>query len=106
MTDIESQKGYLPPESEQALRDSELRYRRLFEAARDGILILDAIFAKPVTAEHPIDDQLSLYVAGHGLRATEVLRVKEHVGACSKCRSALDEMSGLIRHMKDASSTG
>ena len=26
----------------QALRDSELRYRRLFEAARDGILILDA----------------------------------------------------------------
>jgi PAS domain S-box-containing protein len=27
---------------EQALRDSELRYRRLFEAARDGILILHA----------------------------------------------------------------
>lgn len=26
----------------QALRDSELRYRRLFESARDGILILDA----------------------------------------------------------------
>jgi PAS domain S-box-containing protein len=26
---------------DQALRDSELRYRRLFEAARDGILILD-----------------------------------------------------------------
>lgn len=26
----------------QALRDSELRYRRLFEAAQDGRLILDA----------------------------------------------------------------
>ncbi len=25
-----------------ALKDSELRYRRLFEAAQDGILILDA----------------------------------------------------------------
>ncbi len=29
-------------EIERALRDSETRYRRLFEAARDGILILDA----------------------------------------------------------------
>jgi len=28
------------------LRDSELRYRRLFEAARDGIIILDAISRK------------------------------------------------------------
>ena len=28
--------------SEQAIRDSELSYRRLFEAAKDGILILDA----------------------------------------------------------------
>ena len=26
---------------DQALRDSELSYRRLFEAARDGILIVD-----------------------------------------------------------------
>jgi PAS domain S-box-containing protein len=27
----------------QKLKDSELRYRRLFEAAQDGILILDAL---------------------------------------------------------------
>jgi hypothetical protein len=26
----------------QVLKDSEIRYRRLFEAAQDGILILDA----------------------------------------------------------------
>src|SRR5579864_2179209 len=31
-----------PVPSEEALRDSEVRYRRLFETAQDGILILDA----------------------------------------------------------------
>src|ERR1700685_4279139 len=33
--------GNRDPEGELALRASELSYRRLFEAARDGILILD-----------------------------------------------------------------
>ena len=32
----------LPISVEQALKNSELRYRRLFESARDGILILNA----------------------------------------------------------------
>lgn len=40
MTDLEPQTDQAL--SEQTLRASELRYRRLFEAARDGILILDA----------------------------------------------------------------
>jgi PAS domain S-box-containing protein len=34
--------GSLETQTERALRDSELSYRRLFEAAKDGILILDA----------------------------------------------------------------
>ena len=29
-------------QNEDALRDSEARYRRLFETAKDGILLLDA----------------------------------------------------------------
>ena len=29
--------------TEEALRDSETRYRRLFETAKDGILLLDAV---------------------------------------------------------------
>src|ERR1700735_2898315 len=38
----ESEKGQKEPPIGAALPASELRYRRLFEAARDGILILDA----------------------------------------------------------------
>ena len=34
------------PDAEQALRMSEMRYRRLFEAARDGILLLNASTAE------------------------------------------------------------
>jgi len=30
-------------QAEAALRDSETRYRQLFEAAKDGILLLDAV---------------------------------------------------------------
>jgi PAS domain S-box-containing protein len=36
--------------AEEAVRASETRYRRLFEAARDGILILDAVTGKVVDA--------------------------------------------------------
>src|SRR5687768_18561368 len=39
-------------DADQALRASEIRYRRLFEAARDGILILDAQSGE-ITAVNP-----------------------------------------------------
>src|SRR5580698_3023813 len=42
MTDIEIPAGQAETSGGQALHASELSYRRLFEAARDGILILDA----------------------------------------------------------------
>jgi PAS domain S-box-containing protein len=44
----------------QSLRISELRYRRLFEAARDGILILDAVTLK-ITDVNPFMTQLLGY---------------------------------------------
>jgi PAS domain S-box-containing protein len=43
-----------------ALRTSEIRYRRLFEAARDGILILDAGTRK-ITDANPFMSELLGY---------------------------------------------
>ncbi len=47
-------------EAEEALRASEMRYRRLFESARDGILILDAEKGKIVDV-NPYMEQLLGY---------------------------------------------
>ena len=79
----------------------EIRYcNQTGELFQIGVLIHDAIFAKPVTGEHADDDQLSLYAAGRGLGAAEVLRLKEHLDGCAKCRSALGETSALIRRIR------
>ncbi|MBA4186264.1 MAG: PAS domain-containing protein, partial [Acidobacteria bacterium] len=43
--------SYVPDPLED-LKASEIRYRRLFEAARDGILILDAVSRK-ITDANP-----------------------------------------------------
>src|SRR6185369_18086994 len=52
----------LPPrdQTQSRLRISELRYRRLFEAARDGILILDAATLK-ITDVNPFMTELLGY---------------------------------------------
>jgi PAS domain S-box-containing protein len=48
----------LRKQAEKALSDSELRYRRLFEAARDGILIIDAETGKIVDVNQFLIDLL------------------------------------------------
>src|SRR5579872_3325601 len=48
------------PEAWASLRSSEIRYRRLFEAARDGILILDAASRK-ITDANPFMSELLGY---------------------------------------------
>src|SRR5689334_2645406 len=47
-------------QTQSRLRISELRYRRLFEAARDGILILDAVTLK-ITDVNPFMTELLGY---------------------------------------------
>src|SRR3954470_198439 len=50
----------LPRADESSLRTSEIRYRRLFEAARDGILILDPETRK-ITDANPFMSELLGY---------------------------------------------
>ena len=52
-----------PLEFRDALRRSEIRYRRLFEAAHDGVLILDAVSRK-ITDANPFMDYLLGYPHG------------------------------------------
>jgi PAS domain S-box-containing protein len=49
-----------PQPSQEGLRSSEIRYRRLFEAARDGILILNAVTLK-ITDVNPFMTELLGY---------------------------------------------
>src|SRR5947199_1516526 len=59
--------------AEDELRESEIRYRRLFESARDGILILDATTGK-VTDANPYIEELLGYAA-HELSGKELWQV-------------------------------
>jgi PAS domain S-box-containing protein len=49
-----------PEQTQEGLRTSEIRYRRLFEAARDGILILNAVTLK-ITDANPFMTELLGY---------------------------------------------
>lgn len=49
-----------PQPTQEGLRTSEIRYRRLFEAARDGILILNAVTLK-LTDVNPFMTELLGY---------------------------------------------
>jgi PAS domain S-box-containing protein len=61
-SDVMQDDALLPArmETQSGLRISELRYRRLFEAARDGILILDAVTLK-ITDANPFMTELLGY---------------------------------------------
>ena len=46
----------------EALKDSEVRYRRLFETAQDGILILDADTGKVTDVNPFLIDYAGLFI--------------------------------------------
>ncbi|MBS0198607.1 MAG: PAS domain S-box protein [Planctomycetes bacterium] len=84
-------------DAEQALRDSEVRYRRLFQSAKDGILILDADTGRITDA--------NAFMAGLvGLDASELLGKELHeiglfadIDASKKAFRTLQE-KGYVRY--------
>lgn len=65
VTDLSQQKLYEElVVSKEALRDSEIRYRRLFETAKDGILILDTQSGR-ITDANPFMSELLGYPHEH-----------------------------------------
>ena len=84
-------------QSESALQDSEMRYRRLFEASKDGILILDAASQK-ITHVNPFLTKLldypCEYFVGKKLWEIGFLRDKE---ASHSAMQQLEEQ-GSIRY--------
>ena len=57
---VGKEKDNLNLSSIENLRTSEIRYRRLFESAREGILILDAVTRK-ITDVNPFMEELLGY---------------------------------------------
>jgi PAS domain S-box-containing protein len=84
-------------EAEKALIESEIRYRRLFEAAQDGILILDAD-SGAITDANPFLIEMLGYASEDliGKRLWEVSAFTDRVAS----KSAFEELQqkGYIRH--------
>ena len=74
----------------------EVRYcRKIGAVYHAGILIHDIVVPKP-DVKHLHDDDLSLYVAGKGLSAAEVLRVEAHLSCCAACKQRLVEITRTL----------
>ena len=84
-------------QAEKALRDSEIRYRRLFEAAQDGILIIDASNGEIIDANPFVRDLLGYNL--EELRGKELWEIGlfQDVDASKAAFSALQE-SRYIRY--------
>ena len=68
---------------------------RAGEMFHAGILIEEVFYSRDLSSEHLHDDQLSLYLAGRGLTARDVLAVGQHVRMCSACNKRLENAKSL-----------
>lgn len=68
---------------------------RAGEMSHAGILIEEVFYSRDLNSEHLHQDQLSLYLAGRGLTARELLAVGQHVRTCRECNQRLENAKSL-----------
>jgi PAS domain S-box-containing protein len=84
-------------QAEKALNDSEMRYRRLFEAAQDGILIIDAVNGKIIDANPFVKDLLGYALEELSGKELWEIGLFKDVDASREAFSVLQE-TGYIRY--------
>jgi len=68
----------------------EVRYCRPWGTTfRAGVRVDDAILPPSEARRHMTDDELSLYNAGRGLTASQVIHATKHLSNCAACRDRL-----------------
>jgi hypothetical protein len=76
----------------------EVRYcRRARDAFRVGIRIEDVVYSRLDQGEHIPENQLLLYLNGSGLKVPEVVRARDHLQHCQKCRVRFKHLSSAAR---------
>jgi hypothetical protein len=65
-----------------------------------GLVIKDIYYAQSISAGHPHDDQLGLYLAGKGLTVMEVIHIRNHLLACMACLKRLSETEAISRQTR------
>src|ERR1035438_3915432 len=72
----------------------EVRYcRRSGDVFHAGVVFQDLVYSGQSAGKHAHRDDLDLYLAGEGLTAFEVIKLREHLILCESCRIRLDENS-------------
>ena len=87
--------------SEQVVIFGEVRYcRRVGDVFQAGVLIQDVIYSQERARKHLHDDDLSLYLVGKGLTASEVIKLRDHLILCESCRIRLNEIDAKLNPPK------
>ncbi len=56
-----------------------------------GVLIQEVFYSRLEDGAHVEDDNLRMYLAGHGLTLPQVIEVRDHLSQCDACRKRATE---------------